>query len=253
MLFSRDSRGLARSGGSGGSGSWGGGELVGAIEGGRGLVGTVVGGRDLVRKTVGLVLWSSREVGVSNDRSRLGRRADVVNGSNGEVRAAVGGGGLLVGGDGSARLLGGSSSGVLGRGSCVVLLNGSTRELLGGGLADVSLVDSRLLGATNVFLSEAHVLRGRLAGSLHGLVGVLGGDFAELLSLLVGDLGGVVEVGVNKLLVGDVNQRSEVDDAGGDEEQAPLGSDLDEEVADDGSEGGLKNCQYARSGSTANA
>jgi len=83
-------------------------------------------------------------------------------------------------------------------------------------------------------------LRGRLAGSLHGLVGVLGGDFTELLGLLVGDLGGVVEVGVNELLVGDVDQRSEVDDAGGDEKQAPLGSDLDEEVADEGSEGGLK-------------
>jgi hypothetical protein len=116
VLLSRDSRSLLRSGGVRRGGGWGGGKLVGAIEGGRGLVSTVVGGRDLVRETVGLILGSSREVGVSNDRSRLGRRADVVNGSNGEVRAAVGGGGLLVGGDGSARLLGGSSSGVLGRG-----------------------------------------------------------------------------------------------------------------------------------------
>ena len=186
---------------------------------------------------MGLVAGSSREVGVSDDRSRLGRRADVVNGSDGEIGAAVGGGRLLVRGDG--RLLNGSGSGgVLGRRG-VALLNGSTGERFGGVLADVALVDGGLLGTTDVFLSEAHVLRGRLAGSLHGLVGVLGGDFAELLSLLVGDLGGVVKVGVNKLLVGDVDQRSEVDDAGGDEKQAPLGSDLDEEVADEGSEGGL--------------
>jgi hypothetical protein len=230
VLLSGESRGLVRVGRGGGSGSRCGRELVSAV----------VGGRDLVRETVGLVLGSSREVGVSNDRSRLGRRADVVDRSNGEVRAAVGGGGLLVGGDGRARLLGRSGGGVLGRGGGVVLLNGSTWELLGGGLADVALVDGGLLGTTNVFLSEAHVLRGRLAGSLHGLVGVLGGDFAELLGLLVGDLGGVVEVGVNELLVGDVDQRSEVDDAGGNEKKAPLGSDLDEEVADDGSEGGLK-------------
>ena len=162
----------------------------------------------------------------------------------------MGGDGLLVGSDRSAGLLegragllnrGGRGSVILdGRGRGVALLNGSTRELLGGVLADVALVDGGLLGATNVFLSEAHVLRGRLAGSLHGLVGVLGGDFTELLGLLVGDLGGVVKVRVNELLVGNVDQRSEVDNAGGDEKQAPLGSDLDEEVADDGSEGGLQ-------------
>jgi len=245
--LSRDGRGLVRGGG---GGRWGRRELGSAIEsggnlvseggGGRGLVSAIVGSRDLMREAVGLVAGSSGEVGVSDDRSGLDRRADVVDRSNGEVRAAVGGGGLLVGVDGRARLLGRSGGCVLGRRRGVVLLNGSARKLLGGVLADVALVDGGLLGTTNVFLSEAHVLRGRLAGSLHGLVGVLGGDFAELLGLLVGDLGGVVEVRVNELLVGDVDQRSEVDNAGGDEKQAPLGSDLDEEVADDGSEGGLQ-------------
>lgn len=240
-------RSLLSSGGGGGGlidDGLGSGNLVSGGGGGRDLVSTVVGGRDLMGETMGLVLGSSREVGVSDDGSRLDGRVDVVDRSNGEVRATVGGGGLLLGCDGlllggDGRLLEGSSrGGVLGRRS-VALLNGSTRKLLGGVLADVTLVDGGLLGTTNVFLSEAHVLRGRLASSLHGLVGVLGGDFAELLGLLVGDLGGVVEVGVNELLVGDVDQRSEVDNAGGDEKQSPLGSDLDEEVADKGSEGGL--------------
>ena len=42
---------------------------------------------------------------------------------------------------------------------------------------------------------------------------------------------------VNEILVLDVDQRSEVDNKGGEEKQAPLGSDLDEEVADDGKDG----------------
>jgi hypothetical protein len=45
---------------------------------------------------------------------------------------------------------------------------------------------------------------------------------------------------VNEVLVLDVNQRSEIDDKSGEEKQAPLGSDLDEEVADEGSEESLR-------------
>jgi hypothetical protein len=48
-------------------------------------------------------------------------------------------------------------------------------------------------------------------------------------------------VGVDKLLVGNINQGSKVDDAGRDKEQAPLGSDLDEEVTDESGEERLKN------------
>lgn len=217
--------------------------------------GSVNGGRDsgdLVRRRddVRLVARSSREVGGANDGGRLDGRADVLDGSDGELRAAGGGGngrGRLLG-NGRAGLLdrggglldgGGSGSGVLGGGG-VALLNGSTGNLVGGLLADVVLVDGGLLGTTDVLLSQADVLRGCGAGSFHGLVGVLGGDFAELLGLLVGDLSGVVEVGVDELLVGDVDQGSEVDNAGRDEEQAPLGSDLDEEVANEGGEESLE-------------
>jgi hypothetical protein len=205
------------------------------------------GGRDLVMKR--LVAGGSREISGSNNRSRLDGRVDVLDRSDGKIGAAVGGNGLLVGRDGRAGLIngGGGGSGVLGRRGGEVLLNGSTGKLCGGVLANVALVDGGLLGASNVLLSEADVLRGRLAGSLHGLVGVLGGDLAELLGLLVGDLGGVVKVRVNELLVGNVDQRSEVDDAGRDENQAPLGSDLDEEVADEGSEESLRDVSMLKS------
>jgi hypothetical protein len=234
--------------------------LLDAVLLGRHRLGGVSGGRnsrDLVGSgdDVGLVAGSSGEVVSGLDGS-----ADVLDRSDGEVGTLLGGHGLLLRCGGSARLLenrvglvkgsgrgsgvldGRSRGGVLG-GRCggVVLLNGSAGELLSGLLADVSLVDGGLLGAIKLLLGQADVLRGDGAGSFHGLVGVLGGDFAELLSLLVGDLSGVVEVGVDELLVGDVDQRSEVDDAGGDEEQAPLGSDLDEEVADQSSEESLEN------------
>jgi hypothetical protein len=225
--------------------------LLDAVLLGRDRLGTVSGGRDsgdLVgsRDDVRLVAGSGGEVVSGLDRS-----ADVLDGSDGEVRTLLGGHGLLLRRGGSARLLenrvglvkgSGRGSGVLG-GGCrgVALLNGSAGDLVGGLLADVSLVDGGLLGATDVLLSQADVLRGYGAGSFHGLVGVLGGDLTELLGLLVGDLSGVVEVSVDELPVGDVDQRSEVDDAGGDEEQAPFGSDLDEEVADQSSEESLEN------------
>jgi hypothetical protein len=45
---------------------------------------------------------------------------------------------------------------------------------------------------------------------------------------------------VDEVLVLDVDQGSEVDNKGGEEKQAPLGSDLDEEVADESGEEGLK-------------
>lgn len=45
---------------------------------------------------------------------------------------------------------------------------------------------------------------------------------------------------VNEVLVLNVDQGSEVDNKGGQEQQAPLGSDLDEEVADESGEESLR-------------
>jgi hypothetical protein len=71
------------------------------------------------------------------------------------------------------------------------------------------------------------------------VLGVLHGDRAELGRLSANNLAGVLELGVNELLVGGVDQRSEEDDRGGDDGQAPVGDDLDEVVRDESSEGGL--------------
>ena len=192
--------------------------------------------RNLVRRVddVRLGAGGGREVGGANNGSGLDGRVDVLDGSDGELRAGVRGGRL-------AGLLNGSgrSSGLGSRSRSVALLNGSAGSLVGSLLADVALVDGGLLGTTNVFLSQGHVLRGGGAGSLHSLVGVPGGNLAELLGLLVGNLGGVVEVGVDQLLVGDVDQRSEVDNGSGDEEETPLRSDLDKEVGNEGGEESL--------------
>jgi hypothetical protein len=74
---------------------------------------------------------------------------------------------------------------------------------------------------------------------LGGLLGVLLGNRAELGRLSANNLAGVLELGVNELLVGGVDERGEEDDRGGDDSQAPVGDDLDEVVRDESSEGGL--------------
>lgn len=119
------------------------------------------------------------------------------------------------------------------------LLNRHARSLVGGLLAYVALVDGGFLGTTDHLLGLGDVLAGSGAGSLECPVAVLGGEVAQLLGLGVGDVGRVIEVLVDQVLVLDVDEGSEVDDDGGEEEQTPLGSDLDEEVADEGDEEGL--------------
>lgn len=204
-------------------------------------------------------LRATNDVGLGNGLvSRRG--GEVGGGGSGDGGAGLlcdGRGGLLGRGGRSGgvdergcRLLNNRGSGLLGgsggsggvkleRGSGVVLLDGSTGSLVGGLLADVALVHGRLLGTTHVLLGHGDVLGSGGRGGLEGLVGVLGGDLAELLSLLVGDVGGVVKLGVNHILVLDVDQGSEVEDDGGEESQAPQGSDLDEEVANESGEEGL--------------
>lgn len=65
------------------------------------------------------------------------------------------------------------------------------------------------------------------------------GNRAELSRLGADNLAGMLELGVDELLVGGVDERGEEDDGGGDDGQAPVGNNLDEVVRDEGSEGGL--------------
>jgi len=73
---------------------------------------------------------------------------------------------------------------------------------------------------------------------------VVGGEVTDLLRLLGDDLAGVVDVVVDEVLVGDVDERGEVDDSGEDEGESPGWRDLDEEVGQERSEEGLEyGCQ----------
>lgn len=49
----------------------------------------------------------------------------------------------------------------------------------------------------------------------------------------------MLKLGINHLLVLDVDERSEIGDGGSDQSQAPEGNELDEEVRDQGREEGL--------------
>ena len=60
------------------------------------------------------------------------------------------------------------------------------------------------------------------------------GHILHLACLRVDDLGRVGQVGVNELLVVDVDQRAKVGQRGSDEGQAPEGDDLDQPVGEEG-------------------
>lgn len=127
----------------------------------------------------------------------------------------------------------------LGRGRELVVVNGHARRLVRGLLANVALVDGALLGSSHHLLRLGDVLAGSCGSALHGLVRVLSGDVAELLGLAVHDLAGVVKVRVDQILVLDVDEGCEVNGAGAEEQETPLGSDFDEEVPKEGEEEGL--------------
>lgn len=72
---------------------------------------------------------------------------------------------------------------------------------------------------------------------------MVGGEVAHLLGLLADDFGGVVEVLVDELFVGDVDEWDEVGEGGEEKSQAPSRGDFDEEVGDEGGCEGLRCCQ----------
>jgi hypothetical protein len=103
-------------------------------------------------------------------------------------------------------------------------------DLWRGGASAV-LVDG-LLCLGSVLLSVA------LYG-LGSISSVLVGETLDLRSLLASDLAALLELGINNLLVLDVDEGSEVGDESRDQGQAPERDELDEEVGDQGSEEGL--------------
>jgi hypothetical protein len=65
-------------------------------------------------------------------------------------------------------------------------------------------------------------------------------ELLDLLGLLVDHVGGVLEVVVDKLLVGLVDERAEEEDGCGDQGKAPEWDDLDQVVGQESSDEGLE-------------
>lgn len=68
---------------------------------------------------------------------------------------------------------------------------------------------------------------------------MLGGKIAHLGSLVADDVARVGDVLINELLVLDINEGSQEDDAVGNQSETPQGDPLDKPVADEGRKEGL--------------
>lgn len=94
---------------------------------------------------------------------------------------------------------------------------------------------------TDILLSLGAVVSSVRFDSLMGTCGMVASEVLELIGLGVGDFGGVLDVVINELLVGHVDQGTHVDAGDCDEGQAPEWNDLDEPV-------GEKSCDEAGNG-----
>lgn len=123
-------------------------------------------------------------------------------------------------------------------------------QLLLGGDGEISRLDGRLLLPVDLFLPIGLVLPVDLVlatalnqslglgsvvtyillSDLGGLLSVLLGNGAELSGLGIDNLAGVLQLVVNELLVGSVDERGEKDDSGADDGETPVWDDLDEVV-----------------------
>jgi hypothetical protein len=108
------------------------------------------------------------------------------------------------------------------------------------------LLDFGGSGASAVVVDRVLCLGGVSLGvaldSLCGVSGVLGTEVLDLCRLLVGNVVALLKLGVNDLLVLDVDERTQVGNNGGDERQAPQRDELDEEVGDERSKESLAMC-----------
>lgn len=129
--------------------------------------------------------------------------------------------------------------GLLGSAEGKVLL-GRGGEVVDGGIVVLSAAAAAAGdGVVDEGLGLGSVVTHVLLGSLGGLLGVLLGNGAELGRLGANDLTGVVELVVDDLTVGGVDERDKEENRGGDDGQTPVGNDLDEVVCDKGRDSGL--------------
>lgn len=96
--------------------------------------------------------------------------------------------------------------------------------------------DGATTGVCNQLMCLSGVLTKSTLCSLGGLSSVMTSELLDLISLLVDDSGEGLEVLVDELLVGLVDQGGEEEDGGGDDSKAPVWNDLDEVVGEESTE-----------------
>lgn len=87
-------------------------------------------------------------------------------------------------------------------------------RLVRGIRAHNSFLHRLVLRLANHLLCLGGVVLKSVGTHLHGLAGVLRRDVTQLLGLIIDELGGVVQVFINEILVGDVDKRDKVDECG---------------------------------------
>lgn len=101
-----------------------------------------------------------------------------------------------------------------------------------------------VVSATKQFLDFVGVVASILLAQGGDLVHLLGSNIADLVSLGIDNLGGVVDLRIDELLVGSINQGHEEDDGGADNGKAPVGNELDQEVGDESSDASLSQVRF---------
>ena len=104
-------------------------------------------------------------------------------------------------------------------------------EIVVGGSGEVLLLDLSGRRASTVLvdglLSLGGVLLGQALDSLGSIGGLLAGDIPELSSLLAGKAPALLELGINDLLVLEIDERAEEGNDSTDEGKTPHGNELD--------------------------
>jgi hypothetical protein len=131
----------------------------------------------------------------------------------------------------------------------------ASRRSLGGKVAlgcswEVLVLDARLCARlrywnllsrlSNQLRSLVRIVASVGLDSLESLPSVLACESLDLLGLLANDLAGVLDLGIDELLVHDIDKWSEVDDTGGKKSHAPHGKKLDQVVGEEGCSEGLR-------------